>query len=128
MPTVQDTVILIVDDYHDTNLMLEETLRLNGYKNIITTTDPEKAIDLARTHSPGIALLDIAMPRMNGFEVLSELRKQNPDIVVYALSGYGTDLLANEQAKNKEKFNGYLKKSVDVDQIVQLIQGTPKQP
>jgi two-component system OmpR family response regulator len=67
--------VLIVED--DANLL--ETLRYNllkeGY-NAVTASDGEQAINIARTEKPDLIILDIMLPKMNGFEVCRILRKE----------------------------------------------------
>ncbi len=71
--------ILIVDD-EDSNLRLLETmLRRAGYSNITSTTDPRLALPLYSDFEPDLILLDLTMPRMDGFEVMEELKKEVPE-------------------------------------------------
>jgi two-component system OmpR family response regulator len=67
--------ILVVED--DTNLL--ETLKYNfrkeGY-DVVTATDGELAVDSARREKPDIIILDIMLPKLNGFEVCRILRRE----------------------------------------------------
>jgi two-component system OmpR family response regulator len=67
--------ILIVED--DVNLLrtLEYNLRREGYE-VLTATDGTKALDTASSEKPGLVVLDIMLPGLNGFEVCRILRKQ----------------------------------------------------
>ena len=70
-----DNKILVVED--DPNLL--ETLRYNLHKegyDVITASDGEQAIKVARKDKPDLILLDIMLPGMNGFEVCRVLRKE----------------------------------------------------
>jgi two-component system OmpR family response regulator len=67
--------ILIVED--DTNL--RETLKYNLHKEgyeFATASDGEQAIEVARKEKPALIILDIMLPKMNGFEVCRTLRKE----------------------------------------------------
>jgi two-component system OmpR family response regulator len=70
-----DNKVLIVED--DVNLL--ETLKYNllkeGY-DIVTTSDGEQAIEAARREKPDLLILDIMLPKINGFEVCRILRKE----------------------------------------------------
>jgi DNA-binding response OmpR family regulator len=71
--------ILMVDD-EDSNLRLLETmLRRAGYSNITSATDPRLALPLYSDFQPDLVLLDLMMPRMDGFQVMEELKRQVPD-------------------------------------------------
>lgn len=68
--------ILIVDD-QDSNLrLLEELLQREGFTNILSTSDPECALDLFRAFDPDLLLLDLMMPGMSGYAILEKLEKQ----------------------------------------------------
>jgi two-component system OmpR family response regulator len=70
-----DNKVLVVED--DPNL--RETLKYNlckeGY-DVITASDGEKAIEVARREKPDLLILDIMLPKINGFEVCRILRKE----------------------------------------------------
>lgn len=72
--------ILIVDD-QDTNLrLLEDLLEREGFSNIISTSDPEHALELYRAFDPDLLLLDLMMPVVSGYTILEQLEKQrDPD-------------------------------------------------
>lgn len=65
--------ILVVDDEVDTLNLLKMMLELIGY-TAITTPDPEYALTLAETEKPDCVLLDIMMPKLDGFTVCKMLR------------------------------------------------------
>jgi two-component system OmpR family response regulator len=70
-----DNKILVVED--DPNLL--ETLRYNLQKEsykIVTATDGEQALAVARREKPDLVILDIMLPKINGFEVCRILRKE----------------------------------------------------
>ncbi|MEO0248468.1 MAG: response regulator transcription factor [candidate division WOR-3 bacterium] len=67
--------ILVVED--DRNLLdtLEYNLRKEGYK-VLTAVDGAEALDIARRERPDLIILDIMLPKINGFEVCRILRKE----------------------------------------------------
>ncbi|MHB8105504.1 MAG: response regulator [Dehalococcoidales bacterium] len=67
--------ILIVED--DVNLLeaIKYNLRKEGY-NVVTAGDGERALEVARQEKPDLLILDIMLPKMNGFEVCRILRKE----------------------------------------------------
>ncbi|WP_157740731.1 response regulator [Mucilaginibacter xinganensis] len=83
--------LLIVDDKIDNVEILEAALEQEGL-DIITTSTPKQVIDLCIRNNIGIALIDVKMPGLDGFELL-DLIKQNPltkDIIVVLITGYST--------------------------------------
>ena len=81
--------VLLVDDDLTLREMYEERLKTEGF-NIIQATNGEEALAKARETKPNIILLDIMMPKINGFDVLKELKaddelKAIPVIILTAL-------------------------------------------
>ena len=70
--------ILLVDDDLTLREMYEERMKAEGF-NIIQATNGEEALKQARENKPNVILLDIMMPKVNGFDVLKEL-KSNPEL------------------------------------------------
>ena len=68
--------ILIVDDQEANLRLMEALLEREGFSNILSTTDPERAIELFRIFDPDLLLLDLMMPGMSGYSVLEQLEKQ----------------------------------------------------
>jgi CheY-like chemotaxis protein len=82
--------VLVVDDSPDmceTTLML---LQLWGY-DVSVAADGPAALDCVAAYRPDVVLLDLALPRMNGYEVARRLRGMAmPQPFLVSLSGYGT--------------------------------------
>jgi len=83
--------ILIVDDERANVLLLKKIFAKRGFRHIVTTTDPTETATLYRQHSPGVILLDISMPQMDGFEVMAQLQAQEGDALapIVILSAQG---------------------------------------
>src|SRR4051794_11882019 len=80
---VRGANILIVDDQRANVMLLERILQRAGYANVQSTTDPSRVGELCDAYRPDlilldIHLLDIHMPRVDGFAVLAELRERLP--------------------------------------------------
>ena len=67
--------ILVVDDHNDSRTICEIILSRNGY-TILSAGDGSRALELARTQGPDAIVLDIALPRMDGWTVIEELKKE----------------------------------------------------
>ncbi len=81
--------ILIVDDEESVRKSLADVMRDEGYE-IVTAASGKEGIDLLHEVQPSIALLDIAMPDMDGIETLRRLKELRPDLPVVMITGHGT--------------------------------------
>lgn len=68
--------ILVVDDDEANIRLLCHVLEPQGYQNLRTTTDPLEALQIFAEFEPDLVLLDLRMPRMDGFELMARLREQ----------------------------------------------------
>ncbi len=68
--------VLIVDDEPHIRLLLEQTLEdlEDAGAELLTASDGEGALELIRSERPELVLLDVMMPRMNGFDVCSRIK------------------------------------------------------
>jgi putative two-component system response regulator len=78
-PKFEDARILVVDD-EDANIqLLKRILAPAGYHNLTSTTDPTEVFELLEEDEPDLILLDLLMPRMDGFAVMEALRARVPN-------------------------------------------------
>lgn len=68
--------ILIVDDEKDFVFMLKSILEMNGY-SVIAAYDGEEGLRKVRAERPDLIILDVTMPKMDGFAVLQVLKDEN---------------------------------------------------
>ena len=83
-------VILVADDDEDILTLVSVSLELAGYE-VITARDGDEALRLAVEFLPDLAVLDVMMPGLNGFDVTRELRRregtmETPVILLTALA------------------------------------------
>lgn len=93
---VESASLLIVDDDEQSLRLIKRILEGAGYFNIRSTTDPFQAIDWISDQLPDLILLDIQMPKIDGFGVLTQLRELVPGnafVPVLAITG-----LASQEA------------------------------
>lgn len=74
--------ILIVDDEPSNVLLLEHMMTQEGYEHLHSTTDPEKVMEMFHEISPDLVLLDLNMPKMDGFQVMEQLKEKDPQSLV----------------------------------------------
>lgn len=82
--------ILIAED--DKNILtgLVDNLQMDGYKTVIAK-DGKEALRQAKDKRPDLILLDIMLPKLNGFEVCKELKKENMNMPIIILSARGQE-------------------------------------
>ena len=91
--TLKEAHILIVDDEVAYTCLMANFLNRIGYSNLESTNDSTRIFEMIETFKPDLILLDLSMPRMNGFQVLEGLRanRQSEDqIPVLVLTGDAT--------------------------------------
>jgi CheY-like chemotaxis protein/anti-sigma regulatory factor (Ser/Thr protein kinase) len=106
-------VILVVEDNADN---MKTVLALLGDKGIILEAyDGPEALDLAQKHRPDLILLDIALPRMDGFTVLERIREDETlkHIPVIALTA--SAMKGDREEILARGFDGYLSKPLDLE-------------
>jgi two-component system, chemotaxis family, CheB/CheR fusion protein len=119
--------VLIVDDNEDGAESLAMLLEFDGHETH-QAHDGISAIDAAERLRPDVVLLDIGLPRLNGYEVCSRLR-QTPwgkRLTIVALTGWGQE--EDRDRSTDSGFDAHLVKPVDHDQLLQLIASAPPVP
>src|SRR5260370_15040004 len=76
---IQKSRILIVDDEPANVLLLERILQQGGYTNLSKTNDPRQVFELFTVYQPDLILLDLMMPHVDGYSLLTQLRSRIPD-------------------------------------------------
>jgi class 3 adenylate cyclase len=114
-------LILIADDRPDSVELIRDLLAMEGYQ-VVTAFDGEQALGSIRTHLPDLVLLDLNMPRLNGYEVCVELKAdpQTAEIPVLMVTGW---------AEPEQRVKGlqlgaedYLIKPFDTDELLARVQ------
>ena len=72
-PTIADNTVLVADDEQDIIDLVRFRLEHDGYR-VISASDGEAALELARAEHPALCILDVMMPKLSGLEVLAQLR------------------------------------------------------
>ena len=85
------TRLLVVDDNEDNRYTLIMRLQIEGYEDVTTAEDGEQALELIRQHEFDLILLDVMMPKVDGYQVLSQLKADHrlhdlPVIMISALN------------------------------------------
>src|SRR5712671_4286244 len=111
--------ILIVDDQPANVLLLERILQQAGYQHYSSITDSRQTLDRFRTFQPDLLLLDLMMPQMDGFAVMTQLRGWIPSEEYLPVLVITAD--ASRTAKQKALTLGakdFLTKPIDATEVV----------
>lgn len=112
--------VLVVDDKRDTARLMAMLFEMSGNETR-TAHDGVEAVDAAAEFRPDIILLDIGLPKMNGYEACRKIREQpwGKDTILIAVTGWGQE---GDRQKSKDAgFNGHLVKPVKHDDIMKLL-------
>jgi PAS domain S-box-containing protein len=92
LPSVRKCSILVVDDLRDTADTLVKLLVMMGHE-AHTAYDGLEALQAAATYRPDVVLLDVGLPKMNGYEVARHIRQQpwGPGMALIAVTGWGQE-------------------------------------
>lgn len=122
MSTMDRPTVLVVDDEPQVVWVLQFSLQSEGYETY-SAHDGIEALEQIRRHHPAYMVLDVMMPRMDGWTVLEELAKlpaaDRPLVVMVTA-------LATLQDRAKAESLGavaYVPKPFDVDELVGVLQG-----
>ena len=114
--------ILVVDDNRDSAMSLAILLKLTGHETH-TASDGVEAVEAAATFKPDVILMDIGLPKLNGYEACRRIREQpwGKNMVVVALTGWGQE---DDRQKSKEVgFNTHMVKPVELSALMILLAG-----
>ena len=116
--------VLVVDDNIDAAEMLAEWLGAVGH-GVRVAADGPTALELAAQFRPDVALLDIGLPVMDGYEVARRLRDLPgcAKIRLIALTGYGQE--SDHERSRRSGFEDHLVKPVDLDAITNAVSSPP---
>ena len=87
--TTPEPLVLVVEDYQDAREMYTAYLQFSGYR-VAEATNGVEAIEQARELMPDIILMDLALPKMDGWEATRRLKgdERTRDIPIVALTGH----------------------------------------
>ena len=115
--------VLLVDDSTTTLMMEEMILKQRTQYDCVTAKDGLDAIERALTEHPDLILMDVVMPRMNGFEACKRIRTQdslkNTPIILVTTRGEEQYVEAGFQSG----CNDYITKPINSRELVTLLNG-----
>ena len=84
-------LVLVVDDYEDTRVLMRRQLELGGFR-VVEAADGREAIERAASHRPAVILMDLNMPVLDGFTAALRIREREETrgVPIVALTAYDT--------------------------------------
>jgi CheY-like chemotaxis protein len=111
--------LLVADDNRDMAETFAALVRMEGHVAHVAF-DGERALEIAATHELHVAVLDIEMPRLNGYEVARRLRAAHSDLILIALTGWTRE--SEKAAARAAGFDAFLMKPLEFAQFQELLQ------
>ena len=112
--------VLVVDDNVDSLYSLKTLLKAAGHE-VATALDGAAALEAARTFLPDVVLLDIGIPKLNGYEVAAHIRSEQAlnKMLLVAATGYGQEV--DRQRSREAGIDHHLVKPLDFKRIKEIL-------
>jgi DNA-binding response OmpR family regulator len=111
--------ILVVDDNEDAANSLATLLEVMGYE-VRTAYDGPEAIAAADDFHPAVALLDIGLPRLSGYDIARHVReRRGGDVLLVAITGWGQE--EDRRRAREAGFDHHFTKPADFEVLLELI-------
>jgi CheY-like chemotaxis protein len=112
--------VLVIDDNVDAADILGEYLREDGHE-VMVVNDPIAALEALEALRPSVAIVDIGMPVMDGYDLAERMRQTEPgrQCRYIAVTGYGQE---HDRARSRTAgFSSHLVKPVDLEELSRIV-------
>jgi len=118
--SASDRRVLVVDDNEDAADSLATLLGVMHYQVRVAYDGPE-AIEAADEFTPAVALLDIGLPKLSGYDIARHIRRtRGDDVLLVAITGWGQE---EDRRKAREAgFDHHFTKPADFERLLELIE------
>lgn len=120
-------VVACIDDSHTVQRNVKLTLETAGYE-VISLTEPARALSILARKKPTLILMDITMPEMNGYDLSRLLRKSASLAEVPIVMLTGKDGVVDRLRARMVGANDYITKPFNPHQLIELVQQLTRQP
>jgi DNA-binding NtrC family response regulator len=123
----RETKLLLVDDEPDVMSSFKTGLELYGY-TVDGYTDPELALANFRPNTYDLLLLDINMPKLDGFKLFQQIEKKDPKARVCFVTAYETYFEAFKEIFPDLDIGNFLRKPISLENLAKQIQSRLLEP
>ncbi|MFL9911620.1 response regulator [Paraburkholderia sp. RL17-337-BIB-A] len=115
------STILVIDDHPAFRLVIKmQLIQLLGVEEVIEADNGQTAVEMARQHTPKLAILDLDIPRISGLDVIPRLKLAHPSMRVLVLSGQDPATFA--QRAMRSGVHGFVAKSQEMKEIMRGVE------
>ena len=119
--------ILIVDDEPDITLSFKMILEGNGFK-VDTYNDPFHATRNFKAGSYDLVILDIRMPKMDGFQLYEELKKIDEKVKVVFITAFDINYEGLRKMYPELRIDSFVRKPVDSEYLINVVKDELRRP
>ena len=113
-------VILIVEDEPKSLVLIRDLLKVSGYSTI-EATNGEQGVELAKKHRPALILMDIMMPKMDGYTACREIKLDKVTKAIPVVMLTSLDYELNKEIGKDVGAAEYITKPVDRQELLDVI-------
>jgi CheY-like chemotaxis protein len=114
------TTVLLVEDNEKNMKLLRDVLTAKGYR-VVEATSGEEAVELTLEHAPGLVLMDVQLPGIDGVEALHRIRSDARTAVIPVLALTAQAMDGDRERFLAAGFDGYLSKPVDIVELLATV-------
>ena len=114
------SLILIVEDNEKNLKLVRDVLQVKGYTTLEAVT-AEDGIRLAQEHNPGLILMDIHLPGMNGIEALGVLRADPATASIPVIAVTASVMQQDRNLITEAGFDGYIGKPINLKEFIDTV-------
>ncbi|NNC39371.1 MAG: response regulator [Acidimicrobiia bacterium] len=111
--------VLVIEDAPATQRLIEMTLMLEGW-DVLVTSSGESGLEVAESDAPDLVVLDIALPKMDGWQVLKTLRADSATASIPVIVVTAHDTAGSRTPTHSSTADGFLGKPFDVEALRRL--------
>jgi signal transduction histidine kinase/CheY-like chemotaxis protein/ligand-binding sensor domain-containing protein len=112
--------VLVVDDHEENRMVVHELLSSLGFL-VLEASDGLSAVEIAVNSAPDLVIMDLVMPRLNGFEAVSQM-KENQALANTKMIAFSANVFEpNQQRSLNEGFDDFVSKPIDVAALLYSI-------
>lgn len=110
--------VLVVDDNHDSAESMTLLLRLKGH-DVKISHDGLQTVEIAIEYRPDVVLLDIGLPKLNGYDACRPMRSAGLTAMMVAMTGYGQS--EDRRLSQLASFDAHRVKPVELESVIDLL-------